>query len=203
MLKGRIKGLYLRGEIYWFAKQVNGRRGMVSLETRDYVEAVQRAREIMDAPELQPAQSSRAEVERFLKHKYETNRYSKMSADSKRSCLNLFADGVKNISPTNVTGYRCKAFYNTAKARTAASTAESYMFTLRSFFNWCVKENLCRRKPVLDVQLDRIDRKGRTLFADFDLAQRLIENAPNDDLLITLILPIAPRLFSQGHRSVL
>lgn len=64
MLKGRIKGLYLRGDIYWFAKQVNRRRSMVSLETRDYVEAVQRAREIMDAPELQPAQSFRAEVAR-------------------------------------------------------------------------------------------------------------------------------------------
>jgi hypothetical protein len=74
-----------------------------------------------------------------------------------------------------------------AKARIAASTAESYMFTLRAFFNWCVKENLCRRNPVLDeVQLDRIDRKGRTLFADFDLAQRLIENAPNDDLRYVL-----------------
>ncbi|PYK64646.1 MAG: hypothetical protein DME50_12295, partial [Verrucomicrobia bacterium] len=92
MLKGRVKGVYLRGNTYWFAKQVNGRRSFVSLETDDYVAAVQRAREIRDAPELQPAQSFRAEVERFLKHKYETNRYSKMSAESKRSCLNLFAD---------------------------------------------------------------------------------------------------------------
>jgi hypothetical protein len=203
VLKGRIRGIYLRGEIYWFGKQVNGRRSIVSLETRDYAEAVERAREILERPELQPAQALTAEIERFVKHKFDTNRFSKASADSKRSCLNLFAGGVKNISPTNVTGYRCKAFYNTAKARTAASTAESYMFTLRSFFNWCVKENLCRRKPVLDVQLDRIDRKGRTLFADFDLAQRLIENAPNDDLLITLILPIAPRLFSQRRLSLL
>ena len=142
MLKGRIKGLYLRGEIYWFAKQVHGRRSMVSLETRDYVEAVQRAREIMDAPELQPAQLFRAEVERFLKHKYETNRYSKMSADSKRSCLDLFADSVKNIPPTNVTGYQCKAFHNAAKARIAASTAESYMFTLRSFASICVSKGI-------------------------------------------------------------
>jgi len=45
--------------------------------------------------------------------------------------------------PTSVTGYQCKAFYKAAKARVAPSTAESYMFTLRSFFNWCVKENLC------------------------------------------------------------
>lgn len=184
--KGEIKGVYLRGNTYWFAKQVNGRRSFISLETDDYVAAVQRAREIRDAPELQPAQSFRAEAERFLKHKYETNRYSKMSADSKRSCLNLFADSVKNILPTNVTGYQCKTFYKAAKARIAASTAESYMFTLRSFFNWCVKENLCRRNPVLEVQLDRVDRKGRTLFADSDLAQRLIENAPNDDLRYVL-----------------
>jgi site-specific recombinase XerD len=214
VLKGRVKGVYLRGNTYWFAKQANGRRSFISLETDDYVAAVQRAREIRDAPELQPAQSFRAEVERFLKHKYETNRYSKMSADSKRSCLNLFADSVKNIPPTNVTGYQCKTFYKAAKARTAASTAESYMFTLRSFFNWCVKENLCRRNPVLEVQLDRIDRKGRTLFADFDLAQRLIENAPNDDLRYVLfcgfhtgmrkleIIEAVPEWFNLSARTI-
>jgi site-specific recombinase XerD len=94
----------------------------------------------------------------------------------------MFADSVKNVPPANVTGIQCKAFYQAAKRRTAPSTAESYMFTLRSFFNWCVRENLCRRNPVLDVQLDRIDRKGRTLFADFELAQRLIQNAPTEDL---------------------
>ena len=120
---------------------------MVSLETRDYAEAVQRAREILDSPELQPAQTLPAEVERFLKHKVDTNRYSKMSAESKRSCLTMFADSVKNVPPTNVTGYHCKAFYLALKKRIAPSTAESYMFTLRSFFNWCVRENLCRRNP--------------------------------------------------------
>jgi hypothetical protein len=33
--QGQVTGLYLRGEIYWFAKQVNGHRSVVSLETRD------------------------------------------------------------------------------------------------------------------------------------------------------------------------
>jgi site-specific recombinase XerD len=214
VLKGRVKGVYLRGNTYWFAKQVNGRRSFISLETDDYIAAIQRAREIRNAPELQPAQSFTAEAERFLKHKYETNRYSKMSAESKRSCLNLFADSVKNIPPSHVTAYQCKTFYKAAKARIAASTAESYMFTLRSFFNWCVKENLCRRNPVLEVQLDRIDRKGRTLFADFDLAQRLIENAPNDDLRYILfcgfhtgmrkleIIEAVPEWFNLSARTV-
>jgi site-specific recombinase XerD len=186
VLKGKVKGVYLRGGTYWFAKQVNGRRSFISLETGDYVAALQRAREIVESPELQPAQSFTAEVDRFLKHKYETNRYSKMSAESKRSCLIMFADSVNDTPPANVTGNHCKAFYNAAKARVVPSTAESYMFTLRSFFNWCLRESLCRRNPVLAVQLDRIDRKGRTQFANFDLAQRLIKNAPNDDLRYVL-----------------
>jgi site-specific recombinase XerD len=60
------------------------------------------------------------------------------------------------------------------------------MFTVRSFFNWCVAQNLCRRNPAVDVQLDRVDHKGRTRFADFELAQRLIQDAPNDDLRFVL-----------------
>ena len=123
-------------------------------------------------------------------------------------------DSVKNIPPSNVTGYQCKAFYDAAKKRVAASTAESYMFTLRSFFNWCLTENLCRRNPVIGVQLDRIDRKGRTRFADFDLAQRLIENAPNDDLRYILfcgfhtgmrkleIIEAVPEWFNLSRRTV-
>ncbi|MBX6326729.1 MAG: phage integrase SAM-like domain-containing protein [Chthoniobacterales bacterium] len=186
MLKGRVKGIYLHGRTYWFAKQVNGRRSFVSLETDDYLLAAQRAPEIMDSPKLQPAQSFMAEVERFLKHKFETNRYSKMRAESKRSCLLMFADNGKNIPPANITSSHCKAYYDAAKARVVPSTAESYMFTLRSFFNWCVRENLCRRNPVVAVQLDRIDRKGKACFANFELAQRLIHNAPNDDLQFIL-----------------
>lgn len=186
MLRGKVKGVYLRGNTYWFAKQVNGRRSFISLETDDYVAAIQRAREIAEAPDLQPAQSFSAEVDRFLKHKFETNRYSKMSAESKRSCLTMFAEAVKNIPPVNVTSAQCNAYYSAAKARVMPSTAESYMFTLRSFFNWCVRENLCRRNPVLAVQLDRVDRRGRTHFADLELAQRLIQNAPTDDLRYVL-----------------
>jgi hypothetical protein len=138
MLKGKVKGIYLRGELYWFGKQVSGRRSIISLETRDDAEAVQRVREIMERPALQPAQALTTEVERFLKHKSETNRFSKMSAQSKGSILRLFAESVKNIPPAQVTTYQCKAFYNSAKARVAPSAAESYMFTVRSFFNWCV-----------------------------------------------------------------
>ena len=159
---------------------VHGRRSVVSLETRDYAEAVQRAREILERPELQPARALTAEIDRFLKYKCDTNRYSNASAHTKAYVLNMFADYVKNPPPRNITALQCRSFYAAAKARVAPSTAESYMFTVRSFFNWCVAQNLCHRNPAIEVQLDRIDHKGRNHFANLELTQRLIQNAPND-----------------------
>ena len=45
--KGKFRGIYLRGDVYWFGKQIDGRRTIASLETQDYAEAVQRAQEIL------------------------------------------------------------------------------------------------------------------------------------------------------------
>lgn len=48
----------MRGDTYWFAKQVNGRRSFISLETGDYVAALQHAREIVETSPLITAKSS-------------------------------------------------------------------------------------------------------------------------------------------------
>lgn len=181
-----MRGIYLRGEVYRFAKQVNGRRSHITLETRDYTEAVQRAQEILNRPALQPARSMSAEIERFVQHKLDTNRFSSASADVKRYILRGFAASVHDIAPVNVTVQHCKAFYNAAKARVVPSTAESYVFTLRSFFHWCVAESLCHRNPAMEVQLDRVDHQVRTHFANLELAQKLIAEAPDDDLRFIL-----------------
>jgi integrase len=64
------------------------------------------------------------------------------------------------------------------------------------------------------VQLDRIDRKGRTVFANLELAQRLIADAPNDDLRYVLfcgfhtgmrkleIVEAVPEWFNLSARTV-
>lgn len=126
MLQHKIRGLYRRGDIYWFGKQVHGRRSLLSLGTRDYVEAVARASEILARPELQPARSFRAEIERFLRYKLESNRFSKASVESKRSSLRLFAESVNDVPPSSVSVQQCLAFYNATKRRVTPSTAESY-----------------------------------------------------------------------------
>ena len=184
--KGKLRGIFLRGDVYWFTKMVDGRRSQISLETHDYAEAVTKAMEILERPELQPSRAMDAEIQRFIKYKLDTNRYSPASADSKGYTLGEFADFVGNISPAQVTLFQCKAFYKQKRREVSPSTAESYMFTLRSFFKWCVAENLCRRNPAAEVELDKVDHQARIKFTDLELAQMLITNAPNDDMRFIL-----------------
>ena len=124
MLKGRIKGICLRGEVYWFGRQVNGRRNLVSLETKDYAEAVQRAQEIMERSELQPAHALSAEIERFVKYLYDTNRFSQASAESKGSILKNVRRKREEHSPCPRDHLPVQTFSNASKTRAAPSTAE-------------------------------------------------------------------------------
>jgi hypothetical protein len=107
--KAEFVAFYLRDDVYWFGKMVKGRRNVLSLGTRDYVEAVARAREISNARAAIGSDFS-AEIDRFLKHKVETNRFSQASAETKAYLLKLFADHLRNAPPSHVTGHQCKSF---------------------------------------------------------------------------------------------
>jgi hypothetical protein len=56
-------------------------------------------REILDRTESQPAQALLAEIGRFLKHKLETNRFSKTSADTNGFVLKILAEAYAVLLP--------------------------------------------------------------------------------------------------------
>ena len=60
------------------------------------------------------------------------------------------------------------------------------MFTVRSFFNWCVAENLCRTTRLLKCNSTALTGRAGPTLPIWGLAQRLIENAPTDDLRFVL-----------------
>lgn len=66
-------GIYRRGSVYWLNFQVAGVRHFVSLETDDYAEAVQRAREMRLNPTLNQPDTFNAEIEAFLSYKRRKN----------------------------------------------------------------------------------------------------------------------------------
>lgn len=65
MASKKIRGIYLRGKIYWFTHGTGKRRLQVSLETSDYAEAVKRAQAILDNPLLNSTDGFKAELDKF------------------------------------------------------------------------------------------------------------------------------------------
>jgi integrase len=58
--------------------------------------------------------------------------------------------------------------------------------TVRSFFNWCVDQDLCEKNPAVDVRMSRLTEQATKPFADRPLVARLIKKAPNDDMRFIL-----------------
>ncbi len=183
-----MRNLYLKRGSYWYARMVGGERKWVNLQTPDLSEAVKRAAEIATNPLLQPEKNLGHEVKRFVAYKVRMNEYSRDSAKSKPIALRQFAASVPRAFTTrSVNREHVQRFYATLQGRVTESTAQGYMMTLRSFFRWAVEVERTRiDNPVEKVALARHEPKGRLPFCSKAQANKLIANAPTNDLRFIL-----------------
>lgn len=182
------RGIYQRGNIFWLAVQKNGERHFVTLETSDPAEAVKRATEIRASLTLDAAAPLHAEVRRFVAYKVRQQEYTRSSEVTKRNKLLLFADALPpNASAAAVTTRQVQRFYDDTVARASASTALGYLMTVRAFFRWAVEvARIARQNPAKGVRIVKSLGRARKDFCDFRLRDRLVTDAPTDELRFIL-----------------
>jgi hypothetical protein len=148
------RGIYQRGNIYWLAIQRNGVRKFITLETSDPAEAVKRAADIREAPDLNASSPLRAEITRFIAYKKRMNAYTASTALTKLNKLLLFAaDLPDTASAAAITVRQVQQFYDSVRERVTDTTALGYMMALQAFFRWAVEiERIARRNPVKEVR---------------------------------------------------
>ncbi|MCA1659914.1 MAG: site-specific integrase [Verrucomicrobiaceae bacterium] len=177
--------LYLKRGTWWYAKQVNGVRPWVNLQTGDEAEAIRRVRELEHSPLLRIETTGlRAEVAQFIDYKVKKREYSRDSASTKVVVLEEFSGYLDNSATSaTVRPADCANFYAALQERVSESTAEGYMMTLRSFFRWAVEVKRTRLdNPIAKVEVVRAEHIARKRFADKKTKNHLIAVAPNDDL---------------------
>jgi integrase len=183
---GKIRGIYLRGNTFWYGRMVAGKRLQVSLGTSDQGEAVVKALEVRADPFLMSADPLSSEVEAFLDHKRRQNEYSAASVDAKKYALQEFASFAGKADPAQITTADVERFYQQLRARVAESTAQGYITTLRSFFNRLFELRKVRANVVKGVRLGRLDTKGRTTVCTKAVVNRLIAGCKRNDLKFVL-----------------
>jgi integrase len=183
---GKIRGIYRRGNIFWYQRMVKGQRVQMSLGTNDYGEAVVKALEVRADPFLATADPLRSEIEAFIEHKLQQNEYSPASAESKRYALMEFASFVKKADPATITPSDVERFYQKLRSRVVESTAQGYITTLRSFFNRLFETRKVRTNVVKVVKLARLDTNGRKLFCTPAQRDKLLARCKREDLKFAL-----------------
>ena len=184
----KLPGIYTRGETFWFTYRLNGKKHFHSLGTSDYGEAVQKALAIRENPELTPAAVFEQEIAAFIAYKVARDDYSRFSAENKVYALRRFAKVTGRANPSLVTPADVEAFYRGERARIEEGSVRSYLATVRSFFNWQVKSRKMRHNPVAKLEYDRADPKARDKFCTPDLRDKLVAEAPTDELRLILFL---------------
>ena len=81
-----------------------------------------------------------------------------------------------------------RAFYKADRARTSDGTAHTYIVGIRSFYNWLQKAGKIRENPVAALGVARVDAVGRKEFCTPALRDKLIAEAPTEELRMILFL---------------
>jgi integrase len=183
---GKVRGIYQRGNIFWYQRMVKGQRVQVSLGTDDFGEAVAKALEIQADPFLTSADPLQSEIDAFIKYKLQQNEYSLASAESKRYALKEFASFVSKTSPVAITPADIERFYQRLRSRVAESTAQGYITTVRSFFNRLFETRKVRTNVVKTVKMARLDSNSRKQFCTPTQRDQLIAKCEREDLKFTL-----------------
>lgn len=186
MKRAGIKNLYVQRGKFYYAKQSNGARPFIDLQTYDEAEAVNRVRNLERSPLLRIHSSGlKAEVSQFVAYKLKRREFSRDSANTKVLILNRLADWLpEEATSATVHPDDVSRFYDELRDEVSDSTAEGYMTTLSSFFRWAVEVKRTRLdNPIAKVDIIRAEHIARKRFCDKKTKNGLIAAAPNDDLL--------------------
>jgi integrase len=191
----KIKGLWLRPYanspgIYWYSKQINGKRTQVSLETSDLNEAILKISAIEASDVLADGSHVEFAVKEYAAFCKSSGNWTAASLDAKIPVLRAWAKWTGRLEPSKITTDKIRAYYEERCKKVARSTAYGNLMTIQGFFNWCKDvKRTCASNPVLALTEKRSTQKikapkpgVRKRFCTRELRDRLISECPREEL---------------------
>lgn len=189
------KGLYARGGVWWYQPSMSGgfRPKPISLQTADYPTAVQKKRDLVLVPVLDSSQTIHREIEVHLAdmRKRLEGGYARSTADMKLGVLKNFANSLpRGTRLADVQLKHVQNFYDETAVRCALPTAHKQWMDVRALFTWALAKKKVRTNPALGL----VEKPGgarkpkRVLFCPEALMDQLIDNCPDEDIKLFLML---------------
>lgn len=147
----KIEGLYQRNGVYWFRKTTNGQRIAVSLQTKDFAEAVSKAVEMRDGIEKESNTTILSSaITQFIRVK-SVRRAPTIS--SYRFALNKLTDGLGDRSVRSVSAQWLEERVRELELKGRSPVSINvWIGVWRVFFKWCESEKLIKTSPALSLE---------------------------------------------------
>jgi integrase len=187
-----MRGIYLRGKVYWLAVQQDRKRQFVTLDTSDPAIAIQKAKLVRKSGKIESGTLLDHAIERFLTHMTERTEaghrdgWAKATVNSKCYVLRAFAAWAGKIPCDRINEKMLKEYHRQRVKESSAQTAYGNLMTIRSFFNWAKETNLVRANPAIECKFQAPETIGRKDFCTGALAAKLIAECPREDLKFVL-----------------
>ena len=162
----------------------------VSLDTTDESDAIARAMEIRENPQLADADTLRREIRSYVNHQAEAGKFTANSKGSRLAVLLKWAEYVDVAELRELNIGLIQDWYDWIRKRRHSpvtdSTAQSYVMMVRGFLNHLIRQNKLRDNRARDLQLAAVRKKGRRLFCDHALVEKLLMHCPDGELKFVL-----------------
>jgi integrase len=188
-LAQRMKGLFRRGQWWWFryTPHVGGKQVRVRLNTQDEGKAAQKALEIARKAPLEPSGQLSTEMEAYFASALADKRLSRFTVFTRRYAIGLYSTDCKVDRLAAMTGDSVERWVGMLRARKLAPTSvAAYYMHLRGFCTWLLERNKLRENPCASVRLGKLIIRGRTNFLTKGKIREVIDNAPNDEMRLIL-----------------
>lgn len=183
----KIKGIYKRGDIYWFRHMVDGINHRESLETTDLKEALSKAAHLKDIGPVKGDGSIAAIGAKWIAAKQKHQEHRPSSESWAKYSIQNFAAAYPNKTVRQITPEDIQSWLQSERERVAKATANSYLTGIKAFFHWCTEQNIIAVDPAKPVKRPELGKEGaKHTFCSASLRDKIIAQAEDPDLKFIL-----------------
>ncbi|HEV2208594.1 MAG TPA: site-specific integrase [Verrucomicrobiae bacterium] len=182
---GRLKGVYLRGKVFWYRYSYEGHQYRVSLETDDEAQAITKALRVQANPVLAGADPLSEEITKYVAVKQEEGTYTRNSADSREAVLRAWTADRALKEVRQIDSDEIKTWLSSlrrGKDRLQQSSIESYGMIIRGFCGWLVTGHKLRENPAAFIKSKSLPSAKRRRFCQRDQVDDLINGCTDIEL---------------------
>lgn len=185
----------MRGAKYYFVRMIRGKRDFAllrdaaGLPVTTLSDAIRAAAAHVENPFVARVESVRDLLPEFFREKTKSGDWEETTAHGHKHIYDTFAKAHSG-SITAITPAQLQAWYDALLARVSASSALTYFACIASFFRWAHERTprIIAHNPARAVRITQPQPSAERRFANYDLRDKLVASAPNDNLRVFLFL---------------